>query len=489
MANSNKLADVAVIVSKVMQFRLYPTPEQQVMIWKTFGCRRWYWNQALAVIIQANIIFQKAYNAGTLDCSKIDQDYIKNLIATAAKIVKEKDESEKNKFDLSDLNIHWFKFWCPSVASFKADNPFLKEVDSQALNSVRKDLQQLCYAQFPKGKLPEFCAKNKQKRSYTAQCCYGNIRIESKGPTDNFIRLPKVGLVKIILHRPIPDGWVLKHITLTEKASGKFYISICFDAKQAEVKPLTEFKQVEAFDYSLPNLAVSASGLNDVFSDDIHWFRKMEEKLAFEQHKLSRMEYGSKNYWEQRHRVGAINEKIANRRKDFLHKLSHKVAQEFDAVGVEDIDLQAMAKSLNFGKSVTDNGFGIFRNLLAYKLKDLGKILVKVGRMFASSQTCSVCGTVNPEVKDLDVREWTCPKCGTHHDRDKNAAENIKQEAIRMLNLWLSGDKSVTVTTRGELRLASAVKGKKRKKKDSTPATEQLKQGAEPDPFKSLPLG
>ena len=214
--------------------------------------------------------------------------------------------------------------------------------------------------------------------------------------------MPKLGLVKIILHRNIPADWVLKHVTITERAGGKFYASLTFEAVQEEVKPAAAFHKIESFDCSMPN-------------------------------------------------IGAIHEKIADRRRDYLHKLSAEVASEFDAVVVEDLNLHAMAQALNFGKSVNDNGFGMFRVFPAYKLKAQGKVLVKADRYFAGSQRCSICHHINPEVKDLAVREWACPVCGARHSRDKNACENLKQEGTAMLNRWTSGDSALILAPTGVL--------------------------------------
>ena len=211
-----------------------------------------------------------------------------------------------------------------------------------------------------------------------------------------------------------------------------------------------EFEKVEAFDYSMPSLVVSASGDNDISCDDIRWYRNLEERIAKEQRKLSRMQYGSRSYWEQKHRIGKLHEKAGNRRKDFLHKLSHDVARDFDAVIVEDINLQHMSQSLNFGKAVYDNGYGQLRTMLAYKLNAQGKILVKVDRFFPSSKRCSVCYEVNHDLK-LSDREWTCQSCGTHHDRDKNSCKNLLDEGKDILNRWAGGDSSLILAPTGVL--------------------------------------
>ena len=240
----------------------------------------------------------------------------------------------------------------------------------------------------------------------------------------------------------------MKHATIKETASGKFFISITFDV---EIKPKERkmgFDKIEAFDYSMPSLVVSASGENDITSDDIRWYRNLEKRIAKEQRRLSRMQHGSRNYWEQKHKIGKLHEKASARRKDFLHKLSRKVSDSFDAVVVEDINLQHMSQSLNFGKSVYDNGYGLLRNMLAYKLNSQGKVLVKVDRFFPSSKRCSACHEVNHDLK-LSDRQWTCKNCGTHHDRDKNSCKNLLDEGKDILNRWASGDSSLILAPSG----------------------------------------
>ena len=390
-----------IVVSKCMEFRIKPTKEQKILIWKTFGCNRFVWNH----LLDERIAYEKE-NKGKL------------------------------------LNT--------TPAHLKKDNPFLCEVDSLALSNTQLNLNQACRKLFPKGKVPKFRAKGKDKRSYTTNRVNNNIEIVHVRDDENYIKLPKLGLVRIILHRNIPDGWKMKHATVKETASGKFFISLTFDVEMTPAETKKEFEKVEAFDYSMPSLVVSASGENDITKDDIRWYRNLEDRIAKEQRRLSRMEYGSANYWQQKHKVGKLYEKASNRRKDFLHKLSRKVSSSFDAVIVEDINLQHMSQSLNFGKSVYDNGYGMLRNMLAYKLKEEGKILVKVDKFFPSSKRCSVCHEINHDLK-LSDREWTCSNCGTHHDRDKNSSKNLLDEGKDILNRWASGDSSLILAPSGVL--------------------------------------
>ncbi len=146
------------------------------------------------------------------------------------------------------------------------------------------------------------------------------------------------------------------------------------------------------------------------------------------------MKKDSANRNKQRIKVAKIYEKVANQRKDFLHKQSRQIANAYDCVCIEDLNMQTMSQTLNFGKSVSDNGWGMFVTFLQYKLEEMGKKLIKVDKFFASSQTCSCCGYKNSETKNLIIREWDCPKCGTHHDRDINAAINIRNEGLRLIS-------------------------------------------------------
>ena len=166
--------------------------------------------------------------------------------------------------------------------------------------------------------------------------------------------------------------------------------------------------------------------------------RKAEKRLAKIQRRLSKKQKGSHNHEKQRLRLATLYEKISNQRRDFLHKKARCLADRYDAIGIEDISVKAMAKhkkgkKFSFGKSVADNGWNMFINMLKYKLAWQGKQLVRIDKWYPSSQLCHVCGYKNTNTKNLSVREWECPKCGTHHNRDKNAAINIREEARKIL--------------------------------------------------------
>ena len=312
-------------------------------------------------------------------------------------------------------------------AQYKEAFPFLKDVDSMALCNAQMHLQN-AYKNFfsrPKVGFPKFKSRRNSRKSYTTNCINGNITLE-KG----FLKLPKIkGLVKVNQHRQIPADWKLKSVTIRQSASGKYYASILFEYEnQVQEQKLHDFL---GLDFSMHELYRDSNGNAPSYP---WYYRQSEKKLKKEQRKLSLMQKDSKNREKQRIKVAILHEKVANQRKDFLHKLSRKLVNAWDCICIENLNMQAMAQALHFGKSVCDNGWGMFTEFLRYKLEEAGKKLVKIDKFFASSQICSCCGYKNPDIKNLSVRAWDCPECGTHHDRDVNAAVNIRNEGMRLIS-------------------------------------------------------
>lgn len=363
------------ISNRSYKFRIYPNKEQSDRIQQTFGSVRFLYNQMLA-------------------------DKIECYEETGMKL---------------SCNPEWYK----------KEYPWLNEVDSRALKYIEIYIEKAYKNFFKDNKgFPRFKSKKRSKKAYTtcpASMTNRNVRIE-----DNKLRLPKVGFVKIKLTRKIPDDWRLVSVTVSQSASGKYYASICYEYENQVQKmdPSKVFiENCIGLDYSMKSLYVDSNGMEANYP---RYYRLMEKKLAREHRKMSHMQLGSHNREKQRIRVAKIYEKISNQRLDFLHKLSTLLADEYDLICVEDIDLQDMSKhKLHFGKSIMDNGFGMFRNMLKYKLHDRGKEIVKIPRFYPSSQICHVCNYRNYDVKDISIREWYCPECGTLHDRDVNAAINI----------------------------------------------------------------
>jgi putative transposase len=304
-------------------------------------------------------------------------------------------------------------------------------VDSLALANEQLHLES-AYERFfdsTKNRYPKYKTRHDSRQSYTTNAVNGNIRIEGEK-----LRLPKVGKVKIRLHRKAPAEWKLKSVTVSMEASGKYYASILYEIPESENQAVREEKQekkeinILGIDYAMQGLAVFSDGTR---ADYPGYYRKGQEKLAREQRKLSHCRKGSRNYEKQRKRVAKCHQKVRNQRNDYQHKLSRRIAERYDAAAVEDIDMKAMSRSLHFGKSVMDNGFGKFREMLAYKLERQGKQLIKIGRFYPSSKRCSCCGQVKKEL-GLDERTYICA-CGNRMDRDVNAAINIREEGRRLL--------------------------------------------------------
>ena len=220
-------------------------------------------------------------------------------------------------------------------------------------------------------------------------------------------------------------------VTVSCETTGRYYASLLFEVPEDEnqVAERTEGTRYLGIDYAMDGLAVLSDGSR---ADYPKYYRKAQEKLAREQRRLSHCEKGSRNYAKQKKKVAKVHEKVRNQRQDFLHKFSRQLADNYDVIGVEDIDMKAMSRSLHFGKSVMDNGYGMLRTMLEYKLAEHGGELVKVDRWFPSSKRCSCCGKIK-ETLSLSERTYTC-SCGNVMDRDVNAAVNIKLEAMRLVS-------------------------------------------------------
>ena len=306
----------------------------------------------------------------------------------------------------------------------KKEKEFLKEVDSISLQQALRHLDTAFQNFFkqPKTGFPKFKSKKNHNNSYTTVCVNNNIKLEN-----GMVTLPKIGKVKVRQHRSIPENYILKSVTVSQTPSGKYYASILFEYENQIQK--TEPQTFLGLDFSMHELYIASDGTSANYP---RFYRQALQKLEREQRKLSKMQKGSNNRNKQRIRVARLHEKVANQRKDFLHKQSRQITNAYDCVCIEDLNMKAMSQAMNFGKSVSDNGWGMFTAFLKYKLEKAGKQLVKVDQFFASSQLCSVCGYQNPETKDLSVREWNCPCCHTHHDRDINAAVNIRNEGMKV---------------------------------------------------------
>ena len=353
--------------NKAYKFRLYPNKQQQELINMTFGCTRYVFNRILG-------------------------DAIKYY-----------EENKKTKIN--------------TPATYKSDYPFLKEVDSLALANAQLQVK-VAYKNFYNGSgFPKFRSKKNNYQSYTTNNQKGSVRIEGSK-----IKLPKVGFVKIKLHQAVQG--VIKSVTISKNPSGKYYISIL---TQQEIAQLASIDKKLGIDLGLKNFAITSDG--DIFENP-KFLRKTEKQLTKAQRELSRKKKGSNNRYKARLKVAKLHEKIANQRKDFLHKLSTKLIRENQTIVMEDLSVKNMMKNHKLAKAISEVSWYQFRLMLDYKSKWYGREIIIAPSNYASSQLCSNCGYKNTDVKDLKIREWKCPSCGSVHDRDINASKNLLKLAI-----------------------------------------------------------
>ena len=367
-----------------IKYRLYPDEEQKVYFAKTFGCCR------------------KIYNL---------------MLADKISLYK----SSKT-------------FGRHTPAMYKDIYPYLKEVDSLALANVQMHLQTAfknCFSKKRKTKngFPKFKSAKRSKKSYTTNNQNGTVNLGK-----NCIKLPKVGKVKAVIHRVPEDDWILKSATVSQDSAGDYFVSVLFEYEKEITWTSKNSTNALGLDYKSDGLYMDSNGKKAM----VHkYYRESHNRLAKEQRKLSRKigskknEIKSNNYLKQLKRVNRIHRHIANQRLDGLHKKSTEIANQYDIVCIEDLNMKAIGnKGFGNGKATFDNGYGMFINMLDYKLSGRGKYLVKVDRWFPSSQICHCCGSIKK--LSLKDRVYRC-ECGYTGDRDHNAAINILNEGLRIL--------------------------------------------------------
>ena len=374
------MADVK--TNRAIKYRIKPNKAQEQLLQQTFGCVRLVYNHYLG--------------------------------------------DRKDAYDKNGTSLNYYDN-ANDLKRLKNELPFLKDVDSISLQQCLRHLD-TAYKNFFRDKkvgFPRFKSKKNNHKSYSTVCVNENISIESK-----HIKLPKIGKVKMVCHRPVPDDWKLKSVTVSQEPDGKYYVSVLFEYVTSIVE--VPSKTILGLDYSMSSLYVDSDGNSCGYPK---FYKQALDRLAREQRKLSKMEKGSNNYYKQRKKVARLHKHISNQRKDFLHKQSTEIANRVDTVCIENLDMKKMSQEYNFGKTISDNGWGLFTNYLEYKLRDRGKHYVKIDKFYPSSQICHCCGFKNEEIKDFAIRKWTCPKCKNEHDRDVNAAINIRNEGIKYLSI------------------------------------------------------
>ena len=363
---------------KAYKYRIYPTSQQETLLAKSFGCARWFWNYAL------NLCQETYKNTG----KGLTRGYIQGLLPALKK------EYEWLKDPYSQ---------CLQVVALNLSNAYKNFFDKRAM-------------------LPKFKSKHgRQSISYPQ-----NVKFDG-----DKIYLPKIDWVYFQRHRDFEGD--VKTVTVSRNPDGKYFVSVLVDNGKANPELRLVDKAI-GIDVGLTHFAITSDGSK---FDNPRFFIKHQRNLKRKQQKLSKKKKGSQNRKKARLAVAKVHAKIARCREDFLHKLSRKIVNENQVIAVENLNIKGMVKNHNLAKAISDVGWGMFCTMLKYKAESKGKQYIEIDRWFPSSKTCHICLN-RVDNLSLDVRAWTCKHCGTHHDRDVNAAINIRNEALRIISLGTS---------------------------------------------------
>ena len=372
-------------IYKAYKFRLYPTDDQKILINKTLGCKRFVYNHYL--------------------------NYLK-------------DNNGINRFDLHK-----------DLPKLKEENEFLKEVDSTVLRSAIDDLCKAFNDYYAKIKgYPKF--KNRfSRQSYRTSCIrstkkgkeYSNIEVDL---LSRFIKLPKLGKIKIrgFRNKDKIEGKIV-NATISRETTNKYYVSVLVeeDILIEKVTPTT----IVGIDLGIKDLVITSDGIK---YGNLKVLMKYEKRLKRLQKKLSRQVKGSKNYLKTKEKIARVHAKIKNYRKHYLNDIANEIVNEHDIIVTENLLVKDMFKDKKkvFNKSLSDASLSKLCSLIEWKSKIKGKFYYKINTYYPSSQICSTCGYKNEKLKDLNIREYNCPECGSHNDRDINASLNILFEGLKL---------------------------------------------------------
>ena len=378
------------ITKRAYKYRIYPNREQRNFFAKTFGCVRLFYNMSLDDMI---------------------------------KIYKEKKE---------------YKDITP--ASYKEQFPFFKDVDSLALSNAQLNRNKAFKAFFRKqNKFPKYKTK-RNKQSYSTNNQNGTVYLSEDY---KYISLPKIKNVRIKMHRKFKG--VIKTVTVSKECDNTYYVSILVEEN---IEPKSKTNKSVGIDLGIKSYIVDSDS-NKI--NNPKYLSKSLVRLEVEQRKLSHMKKDSKNRDKQRIKVARLHHHIRNQRNDFLHKLSSKYINENQVISLEDLDIKQMEQDSTLSFFVADASWSKFVSMLEYKGKWYGRDIIKVPTFFPSSQVCSCCGYQNKDIKDLSIREWVCPKCGSSHNRDHNASINILNKGLDILKARTLPVSSLTLDSKESL--------------------------------------
>lgn len=443
---------------KGYKYRIYPTEEQKKLFAQSFGHCRFVWNWAL--------------ETKNKDYEKKKEELDKKIQEAEARGEKLSEKELKIKtlsnYDLNNL----------MCSELKGKYDWLSDVNSQCLQFSIRNLNTAFnnfFRNLKKGVEPGFPEKKKRKGRQSFQCPQHCSVDFKKG----LLAIPKANAIPIALHRTFRGK--IKTVTISKDPSQKYYASILVDTSNLTEVPLKPFDPdtTIGLDLGIKTLVVASNGetfSNKKYTDKAerhiaHLQRSLDKKVKYDEEKGTT---NSKNREKARLRLTRAYERVRNQRKDYTHKISYRLTHESQVgtICIEDLGVKNMMKNHNLAKSIADVSWGELRRQLEYKCRWYGVNFVVIDRFAPSSQVCSVCGYKNTRTKNLNVRKWTCPQCGTHHDRDLNAAINIKNLGVTKLSQELGDDMPVdwtTVDEQSESSLRSSTRTKQEKRRSLSP--------------------